>query len=67
MYWQGRGVPRDLIEAYFWLELANPDGTDDGGEDEFETDLDREMTADQIEEAERRVAAFLPKKEHPAI
>ena len=63
MYWEGQGVARDLIEAYCWLELANPDGTADGRVDESETDLEREMTADQIAEGERRVEAFRPKKE----
>lgn len=52
MYYEGKGVPQDTVQAYMWLNLAAGQG--------YENALDTrqivadEMTASQIVEAQRR-------------
>jgi TPR repeat protein len=61
MYANGEGVPKNNAEAYFWLNLAASQG------DRYTTirrdELERVMTREQIAEAQRRSAAWKPKKE----
>ena len=64
LYAKGRGVSQDLVEAYTWLAVAG---------DQIETkhvsitldDLAKELTPDQLAEAQRRAKAFVPKPTPP--
>jgi TPR repeat protein len=59
--------PRDLVEAYKWACLAAAHTTTDAKNDKFGADfrdsLLKDMTPDQIAEAQRQAATFIPKKE----
>lgn len=57
-YATGRGVTRDPIAAYLWLDLAARQGR--GWAAGRRDDIARTMSADQIAEAKRRVAAWRP-------
>ncbi|MGH6621126.1 MAG: tetratricopeptide repeat protein [Alphaproteobacteria bacterium] len=59
-YFTGVGVPRDPVEAWKWLTLS-ADGLKGKGRQialENRTVIEREMTADQVEAARRRVAEW---------
>ncbi len=61
LYLNGEGVPKSYTEAYFWWNLAAVQG---GSFDRDARDrLERQMTREQIAEAQRRSAAWKPKKE----
>ena len=73
-YYAGEGVPKDSIEAYKWLNLASAHS----GNNEIERKLietcanlrdgmvkGEEITPEQIAEAQRLSAAFVPRKETP--
>jgi uncharacterized protein len=60
----GRGVPVDYVEAYKWYNLAAAQGVDDEANQNREI-ISRKMTPEQIAEAQRRSAEFVPKKEKP--
>ena len=58
-YSRGRGVPRDLVQAYVWLSLAMAQGRKwPAGR---RAEIEGEMTPAQIAEAERRVAGWQAK------
>ncbi|MBW7864505.1 MAG: SEL1-like repeat protein [Candidatus Hydrogenedentes bacterium] len=59
-YKDGEGVPKDLIKAYMWLNLAAAEDQIIAKNREIAA---KEMTPDQIAEAQRLSAAFVPKKE----
>lgn len=59
-YNTGNGVPRDYVEAYKWYNLASAQG------DEYAKSnlaiIERQMTPEQIAEAQKLSAAFVPRK-----
>lgn len=60
-YFKGDGVPKSKVDAYFWWNLAAAD------DNAFEAQrnkamIAKEMTREQIAEAQRRSAAWKPKK-----
>src|ERR1019366_6556086 len=62
-YSRGDGVPQSYSEAYKWFNLASAQGYEAAKHDRDL--LARRMTADQIAEARRESAAFVPRKETP--
>jgi len=61
MYYQGIGIPKDFVLAYKWSNLAAASGTDSGVA--LRDLVEKQMTSDQIAEAQRLSAAFVPKPE----
>src|SRR5262245_16672054 len=59
-YDRGLGVKADPVEAYQWYSLAAARGIADAAK--FRDDLKSKMSRDQIAEAQRSIAAFVPKK-----
>lgn len=57
MYCSGRGVMPDLIEAHKWFNLAASRGNDDARR--YRTEIARELSRDEIGEAQRRARAWL--------
>ena len=51
MYSQGRGVPKDTVQAYRWYTLAANQGDDLA--EKFKDHLAKSMTLDQLAEAQR--------------
>ncbi len=49
---QGRGVPKDDVQAYRWYTLAAGQGDDLA--EEFKDHLEKSMTLDQLAEAQRQ-------------
>jgi len=73
MYWTGKGVLEDYAEAYKWFILAGTNGVDTRlagrhGVDSqsLRSQLRKEMTPGQIEEAQRRARVFLDRREQPS-
>jgi TPR repeat protein len=60
-YAVGDGVPKDYVEAYKWMNLALAQGNERAKTNLL--DFEQWMTHDQIAEAQRRSAAFVPSKE----
>jgi hypothetical protein len=63
MYANGEGVPESKVDAYFWFNLAAAQGNTtaiDG-----KNIIEREITREQIAEAQRRSAAWKPKTRAP--
>lgn len=61
MYSDGKGVPKNHTEAHFWWSLAAAKGY---GLSKFNRDIvKKRMTREQIDEAQRRLAAWKPKEE----
>jgi hypothetical protein len=61
MYADGEGVPKNDAEAYFWWNLAAAQGNENA---KTNRDIvEKKMTREQIAEAQRRSAAWKPKKE----
>ncbi len=59
-YSKGEGVPKDAVTAYMWVDLAAAQEPDDGFA-KAQRDLQaREMTPEQIAEAQRRSREFKP-------
>jgi hypothetical protein len=59
LYADGSGVPQDYIEAHMWLNLAVANGYAEGiKERDF---VARQMTPEQIAEAQRRAREWKPK------
>ena len=56
----GKGMPKDLVEAYKWFALAATHGDTNNGADIHAATV-KEMTPAQIAEAEKRVHDFVPK------
>ncbi len=63
MYFVGRGVPRDQIEGCKWLQLSAAQGNKAAvnGRDI----ASKKLTPEQLAEAMRRAAAFVPQKSAP--
>jgi TPR repeat protein len=59
LYAQGLGVSKDLVEAEKWFELGETHG-DHLGPD-VRAQVSRDLTPDQLAEAKKRVAAFVPR------
>jgi TPR repeat protein len=59
-YVNGRGVPKDYVEAYKWLKLASDKGDKDA-KTAFAV-IDKLMTSREITEGKKRAEAFVPKK-----
>jgi len=55
-YSTGQGVPLDLIEAHKWFNLAAAKGNEPARE--WRSSVAREMTADEIAEAQRQARAW---------
>jgi TPR repeat protein len=58
-YEYGRGVPRDYVQAYMWLDLAAVPGGEFPARDRDE--LAAKMTTDQVLEAQRMAREWKPK------
>jgi len=61
MYGEGRGVPRNLVQTYRWESLAAAQGNETARRN-LEIS-ERQMTREQIAEAQRLAAAFRPRTE----
>jgi TPR repeat protein len=62
-YWKGKGVPKNDIEAYKWISLAAAQG--DTNAASVRDRLSERITREEVVEAQRRAAAFVPRKEMP--
>ncbi len=60
IYSQGRGVPKDSVQAYVWYTLAASQGDDLA--DKFKDHLEKSMTLDQLAEAQRLAREWKPKR-----
>lgn len=62
LYRFGKGVPRDLVQAYMWLSLATSGttGADSDSIAEYRDAAAAHMTAEQIAEARRRTSEWKP-------
>ena len=60
MYAKGEGVPESKVDAYFWWNLAAAQGI--AGAKNNKEIIEKTMTREQIAEAQRRSAAWKPKK-----
>ncbi|MGD0650367.1 MAG: trypsin-like peptidase domain-containing protein [Verrucomicrobiia bacterium] len=63
-YHEGEGVPQDYIEAYKWYNLATAQGDKQAGK--FRDFLSKQMTREQIAEAQRRASRFVARPEKGA-
>ncbi|MBM4205760.1 MAG: sel1 repeat family protein [Gammaproteobacteria bacterium] len=61
MYDEGEGVPKNDVDAYFWFNLAAAQGQENAGGNRDSTE--KQMTREQIAEAQRRSATWKPKTE----
>lgn len=61
LYTLGMGVPQDFVEAHKWLNLAAARGDVDLGQSR--DDLAKNMTPEQVAEAQRLAREWQPKKE----
>ncbi len=59
IYSQGRGVPKDAVQAYRWYTLAASQGDDLA--DKFKDHLEQSMTLDELAEAQRQAREWKPK------
>jgi hypothetical protein len=60
---EGIGVKKDLVEAYFWLALAMPrlpDGVIKNATKSKMTEIEQQMTPEQIQLGKRKVTEFRP-------
>ena len=60
-YANGEGAPARKIDAYFWWNLAA--ARENADAKKFKELIEKTMTREQIAEAQRRSAAWKPKKE----
>ena len=60
MYFMGKGVPQDYVEAHKWLSLAAAQGYKDVAK--FRDLIASTMTPEQIAEAQRLAREWKPKK-----
>jgi len=60
LYWSGRGVTKDLVEAYKWLYLSGQSAPEQSRIRIAQTceSLARVMSAAQVAEAKQRAAAW---------
>jgi TPR repeat protein/tRNA A-37 threonylcarbamoyl transferase component Bud32 len=64
-YAKGEGVTQDLVETYKWAAVASDQpGPANGGI--TTSDLESQLTPDQLAEAQRRAKEFVPKRTGPA-
>ncbi len=59
-YGKGEGVPKDYVQAYFWFNLAAAGNLEEAAR--IRSLLEPEMTREQIAEAQRLSAQFVPRK-----
>ena len=59
MYYEGKGVEKNLQQAYYWLALAGQQG-DDLAQEQLPK-VKAGMTADDIKEAENQAKAWMAK------
>lgn len=57
MYCSGRGVDLDLVEAHKWFNLAAVRGNEEARS--YRTEIARELSRDEVGEAQRRARAWL--------
>jgi len=62
-YSNGDGVPRNYVEAYKWENLAAAQGSEFAKK--YLTIIEMRMTPEQVAEAQRLAAAFVPGEEMP--
>lgn len=58
---QGKGVPKDLVQAYFWFDLAARQGRGIAGQ--LRDGIAKKMTEDQVTDAQERVRVWLAVRE----
>ena len=63
MFAQGIGVPTNTVNAYMWFNLAAARGLQDAVTNRAK--LERQMAPEQIAEAKRLSAQFVPRKAPP--
>jgi TonB family protein len=61
LHMEGKGTKRNFIEAYKWFDIAAANGA--SGAAEQRDSLAQRMTPSQVAKAQKRSAAFKPKKE----
>jgi hypothetical protein len=61
IYGNGAGLPIDYVEAYFWWNLAAAQGYKEARKNR--DIIEKDMTREQITEAQRRSAAWKPKEQ----
>ncbi len=59
-YEQGKGVAKDLVQAYFWFELAARQGR--GIATQLRDGISKSITPEQLQEARAKVAAWVKRK-----
>jgi len=59
LYSQGRGVPKDSVQAYRWYTLVASQGDDLA--EKFKDHLEKSMTLAQLAEAQRLAREWTPK------
>ena len=64
LFKNGQGTPKDLVQAYKWFSVANMNGHGDTEALKEREAITANMTADQIAEAQRQAAMFVPSKEY---
>lgn len=60
---QGKGVPKDLVLAYFWFDLAARQGQGIAGQ--LRDGIAKKMTKEQVADAQERVRDWLAAREKP--
>ena len=60
IYYIGQGVPRDQVLAYMWMNIASSNGNKNAIQ--FRNLLEKKMSPQQIEEAQRLARNWKPKK-----
>ena len=60
---QGKGVPKDLVLAYFWFDLAARQGRGIAGQ--LRDAISKKMTEEQVADAQERVRVWLAAREKP--
>lgn len=58
---QGKGVPKDLVQAYFWFDLAARQGRGIAGQ--LRDGIAKKMTVEQVADAQERVRVWLAARE----
>ena len=58
MYHEGKGVPQDYVEAYAWYLLVKTEGLLSNKQVEIFSDLEKRLTAEQMEKGQARTAAL---------
>jgi TPR repeat protein len=60
---QGKGVPKDLVLAYFWFDLAARQGRGIAGQ--LRDGIAKKMSKEQVADAQERVRVWLAAREKP--